>query len=260
MLQDIAILTGAAVVTEEVGLVLEDVDVDVLGKVKKVKVGKEETTLIGGAGNPKQIEERIGQIRAELKETTSDYDRKNLEERLAKLAGGVAVINVGAATETELKEKKARVEDALHATRAAVAEGIVPGGGVALLRAISALEGLNLSSDEMIGVDIIRKAAYAPATAIANNCGKQGNLIAEKILERQGSWGYNGLTDEFADLLKDGVIDPVLVTKSALSNAASVSGLLITIAAMITDKPEPKSKNPSPAMGGMGGMGDMDMM
>lgn len=264
MLQDIAILTGATVVSEEVGLSLEDADLEVLGKAKKVKIGKEETTIVDGAGNPKLLQERIAQIRFEIENTTSDYDKKNLEERLAKLAGGVAVIHVGAATETEMKEKKARVEDALHATRAAVAEGIVPGGGVALLRALASLETLNLPGDEMIGVEIIRKAAYSPAIAIANNCGKQGNLIAEKILERQGSWGYNGITDDFADLLKDGVIDPVLVTKSALSNAASVSGLLITIAAMITDKPEPKSKNPMPAMGGMGGgmggMGGMDEM
>ena len=194
---------------------------------------------------------------------TSDFDREKLEERLAKLAGGVAVINVGAATETELKEKKARVEDALHATRAAVAEGIVPGGGVALLRAVKALDKLKVSDDdEKIGVEIVREAAFAPATAIANNCGKQGNLIAEKAYESEGAIGYNGLTGQLSDLIKDGVIDPVLVTKSALTNAASVAGLLITIAAMITDKPQPKSKTPMPSMdemGGMGGMGGMGM-
>lgn len=262
MLQDIAILTGATVITEEVGLNLEDADVNLLGKAKKIKVSKEETTIVDGAGSPKLIQERISELRAEISLTTSDYDKEKLEERLAKLVGGVAVINVGAATESELKEKKARVDDALHATRAAVAGGIVPGGGVALLRAVKSLEGLNLPGDEMIGVEIVRQAAYAPATAIANNCGKQGNLIAEKIYERQGAWGYNGLTDDFADLMKDGVIDPVLVTKSALVNAASVSGLLITIAAMITDKPEPKKASmPSmDGMGGMGGMGGMDMM
>jgi chaperonin GroEL len=261
MLQDIAVLTGATVISEEVGLALEDSDPAHLGKAKKVKISKEETTIVDGAGNPKKVQERIAQIRAEIANSTSDYDIEKLEERLAKLVGGVAVINVGAATETEMKEKKARVEDALHATRAAVAEGIVPGGGVALLRAVKALESLNLAGDEQIGVEIIRRAAYAPATAIANNCGKMGNLIAEKIFERQGAWGYNGLVDDFADLMKDGVIDPVLVTKSALSNAASVSGLLITIAAMITDKPEPKSKTPAPSMDGMGGMGGMgDMM
>lgn len=256
MLQDIAVLTGATVVTEEVGLHLEEVGLEVLGRAKKVKIGKEDTTIVDGAGDPRAVQERIQILRSEIMNASSDYDRTKLEERLAKLVGGVAVINVGAATESEMKEKKARVEDALHATRAAVAEGIVPGGGVALIRAVKALDALNLAEDEMIGVEIIRQAAFAPATAIANNCGKQGGMIAEKISERAGSWGYNGLTDEFCDLVKAGVIDPVLVTKSALTNAASVSGLLITIAAMITDKPVPKSKTPSmPSMDGMGGMG-----
>jgi chaperonin GroEL len=270
MLEDIAILTGGKVVTEEVGLSLDDVGLEVIGKAKKIKVSKEETTIVDGAGDTRMIQARIAQIRAEIANTTSDYDREKLEERLAKLVGGVAVINVGAATEAELKEKKARVEDAMHATRAAVAEGIVPGGGVALLRAVKSLDKLKLEGDEQIGVEIIREAAFAPATAIANNCGKQGNLIAEKIFEKEGAWGYNGLTDSFGDLLKEGVIDPVLVTKSALTNAASVAGLLITIAAMITDKPKPKSKAAMPmdgmggmggmGMGGMGGMGGMDMM
>jgi chaperonin GroEL len=199
------------------------------------------------------------QVRAEISRSTSDYDREKLEERLAKLAGGVAVINVGAATETEMKEKKARVEDALHATRAAVAEGIVAGGGVALIRASKALDSLKLSHDEMIGVDIVRQACFAPATAIASNCGKQGGMIAEKISEKEGSFGYNGLTDEFCDMVLAGVIDPVLVTKSALTNASSVSGLLITIAAMITDKPSPKAAASMPSMDGMGGMGGMGM-
>ncbi|MES2122052.1 MAG: chaperonin GroEL [Chlamydiota bacterium] len=267
MLEDIAILTGATVVSDEVGLNLEEVGLEVLGKAKKITVSKEETTIVDGAGSPERIQQRIAQLRAEIANCKSDYDRQKLEERLAKLVGGVAVINVGAATEAELKEKKARVEDALHATRAAVAEGIVPGGGVALLRAVKALDNLKLTGDEAIGVEIIREAAFAPATAIANNCGKQGNLIAEKIFENQGSWGYNGLTDTFGDMIKDGVIDPVLVTKSAMTNAASVAGLLITIAAMITDKPEPKSKAAMPMDGmggmggmGMGGMGGMDMM
>jgi chaperonin GroEL len=260
MLQDIAVLTGGTVITEEVGLSLDDVVLEHLGKAKKIKIEKETTTLVGGGGNSKKIQERGAEIRAEIANSQSEYEIEKLEDRLAKLVGGVAVINVGAATETELKEKKARVDDALHATRAAVAEGIVPGGGVALLRAVKSLEKLNLSDDEQVGVEIIRKAAYAPAIAIATNCGKQGNLIAEKISERQGSWGYNGLTDEFADLMKDGVIDPVLVTKSALSNAASISGLLITIAAMITDKPKPKSKTPTPSMDHMGGMGGMEDM
>ena len=265
VLQDLAILTGATVISEEVGLTLEDFVPEHLGKAKKIIASKETTTVTEGGGNPKKIQERCAEIRAELANSKSDYDIEQLKERLAKLAGGVAVIRVGAATETELKEKKARVEDALHATRAAVAEGIVPGGGVALIRASKSLDALALSGDEQIGVEVIRKATFAPATAIANNCGKQGNLIAEKISERQGAWGYNGLTDEFADLMKEGVVDPVLVTKSALRNAASISGLLITIAAMMTDKPQPKPKYQPPSMGPMGGgmggmMGGMDDM
>lgn len=259
ILQDIAILTGATVVSEEVGLRLDEVDTHVLGGAKTVKISKEETTIIDGLGKQEELQKRIKQIKAELANpSTSKYDREKLEERLAKLVGGVAVINVGAATETELKEKKARVEDALHATRAAVMEGIVPGGGVALLRAVKSLDRLKLTGDEAIGASIIRQAAFAPATAIANNCGKQGNLIAEKIYESSGAYGYNGLTDEFTDLLKAGVIDPVLVTISALKNAASVASLLLTTAAMIADKPQPKSA--APAMpGGMGGMGGMGM-
>ena len=259
ILEDIAIVTGGTLVTEDVGLKLEDVGLEVLGSAKKIKIGKDVSIIIDGAGQSKKIQERISQVKAEISNSSSDYDKDKLQERLAKLSGGVAVINLGAATESELKEKKARVEDALHATRAAVAEGIVPGGGVALLRAVRALDSLKLQGDEKIGVDIIREAAFAPATAIANNCGKPGNLIAEKVFEKEGSFGYNGLTDAFGDLLKEGVIDPVLVTKSALTNAASVSGLLITIAAMITDKPQPKAKAGSP-MDGMGGMGGMDMM
>ncbi|MCP5503921.1 MAG: chaperonin GroEL [Chlamydiales bacterium] len=261
ILQDIAILTGATVVSEEVGLSLEEVGLEVLGNAKTIKVGKEETTIIGGGGNHQVVQERIQQIRHEMNETTSDYDRGNLEERLAKLAGGVAVINVGAATETEMKEKKARVEDALHATRAAVIDGIVPGGGVALLRAIKALETLKLKGDEKIGIDIVRRAAFAPATAIATNCGKEGNMVAEKVYEGEGAFGYNGLTDTFEDLLKAGVIDPVLVTKSALKHASSIASLLITVACMITDKPEPKTETPmDPGMGGMGGMPGMGGM
>lgn len=257
MLQDIAVLTGATVVSEDVGLRIEEVGPEVLGRAKTVKVSKEDTTIIDGAGDPNFIKERVSQIKAELANpSTSKYDKEKLEERLAKLVGGVAVINVGAATETEMKEKKARVEDALHATRAAVAEGIVPGGGVALLRAVKSLDKLKLSGDEAIGASIIRQACFAPATDIANNCGKQGNLIAEKIYEAQGAMGYNGLTDEFVDLIKAGVIDPVLVTKSALINAASVASLLLTTAAMITEKPQPKAKAGAvPGMDGMGGMG-----
>lgn len=262
ILQDIAILTGATVVSEEVGLRLEDVDTDVLGGAKTVKMTKEETTIIDGMGKQPELQKRIHQIKAELANpATSKYDREKLEERLAKLVGGVAIINVGAATETELKEKKARVEDALHATRAAVTGGIVPGGGVALLRAVKSLDKLKTNGDEGVGIEIIRQAVRAPATAIANNCGKQGNLIAEKIFEASGAFGYNGLTDEFTDLLKAGVIDPVLVTTSALKNAASISGLLLTTAAMITEKPQPKSAAPAMPGGGMGmgGMGGMGM-
>jgi chaperonin GroEL len=259
VLQDIAVLTGATVISQEVSLSLEDIELSMLGRAKKIKIAKEATTIIDGAGDAKAIEKRIQEVRGEIAASTSDYDIEKLEERLAKLAGGVAVINVGAATETELKEKKARVDDALHATRAAVAEGIVPGGGVALLRAVKALDAFILPEDEQIGVEIVRKAAFAPATAIANNCGEQGNLIAEKIYERQGAWGYNGLTGEFADLSKDGVVDPVKVTKSAFTNAASVSGILLTVAALITDKPQPK-KVPAPSMDGMGGMGGMGGM
>lgn len=260
ILQDIAILTGGSVITEEVGLSLEEAGLEHLGQAKKIKVGKEETTIVDGMGDQKLLQQRIIEIRGEIANATSDYDKEKLEERLAKLVGGVAVINVGAATETELKEKKARVEDALHATRAAVAEGIVPGGGVALLRAVKGLDALRLEGEEMIGVEIIRHAAYAPAIAIATNCGKQGNLIAEKIAEQSGAYGYNGLTDQFEDLVKAGVIDPVLVTKSALLNASSVSGLLITIAAMITDKPQPKSAASAHGMDEMGGMGGMPGM
>jgi len=263
MLQDIAVLTGATVVSEEVGLHLDQVGTEVLGVAKNIKVEKEKTTIVDGSGNSALVQDRIMQVKAEIANTTSDYDRGNLEERLAKLAGGVAVIHVGAATETEMKEKKARVEDALHATRAAVMDGIVPGGGVALLRAVKALQDVSLENEEeRVGLEIVRKAAFAPLTAIANNCGEQGNLIAEKVYEKEAGFGYNGLTGEFEDLIKAGVIDPVLVTKSALKHSASISGLLITIACMITDKPEPKQEGmpPMDGMGGMPGMGGMGGM
>lgn len=243
ILQDIAVLTGATLVSEELGFQIENVGPEVLGRAKTVKVSKEDTTIVDGMGDPDKIQERIATIKAELDNpNTSKFDKDKLEERLARLVGGVAVINLGAATEAELKEKKARVEDALHATRAAVVEGIVPGGGVALLRAVKSLDNLKLVGDEKIGVDIIRHAAFAPAIAIATNCGKQGNLIAEKIYEAKGAMGYNGLTDTFTDLVLAGVVDPVLVTKSALKNASSVAGLLLTTAAMITDKPKAKAQ------------------
>ncbi|MCB1118722.1 MAG: chaperonin GroEL [Chlamydiia bacterium] len=268
MLEDIAVLTGATVVSEEVGLKLEEVGPEVLGCAKSITVKKEETTIVDGEGNPQAIGKRVEQIKGEIANAkTSKYDREKLEERLAKLVGGVAVINVGAATETELKEKKARVEDALHATRAAVVEGIVPGGGVALLRAVKTLKSHGLSGDEAIGARIIYDACFAPATAIANNCGKQGNLIAEKIYEKEGSFGYNGLTDEFTDMLEAGVVDPVLVTKNALINASSIASLLFTTAAAITEKPKPQPAAAAPGgmggmpgMGGMGGMGGMPGM
>lgn len=260
MLEDLAILTGAKVVTDELGMNLEEVGLEVLGSAKKIVIEKENTTVIDGCGKPKEIQQRILQIKNELHvPAISSYDKEKLEERLAKLSGGVAVINVGAATEAEANEKKARIEDALHATRAATSQGIVPGGGVALIRASKALEKLSCTRDEAIGVEIIKKACFAPATAIANNCGKNGSLIAEKVAEKEGNFGYNGLNDTFSDLVKDGVIDPVLVTKSALIHAASVSGLMITIAAIITDKPEPKKADSASAMPGMGGMGGMGM-
>lgn len=262
MLEDLAILTGATLVSSELGYNIEEIGTEVLGKAKKVKISKETTTIVDGGGKAKEIKNRVAQIKTQIGQPNlSDYDREKLEERLAKFAGGVAVINVGAVTETEANEKKDRIEDALHATRAAVAQGIIPGGGVALIRAAKALEKLKLTGDEAVGVEIIRKACFAPATAIANNCGQMGGHIAEKIAEKEGSYGYNGLTGEFSDLVKEGVIDPVLVTKSALVHAASISGMLITIAAMITDKPEPvKPWSPAPSMGGMGGMGDFGGM
>ncbi len=239
MLQDIAVLTGATVVSSELGLQLEEVGAEVLGVAKRVTVGKEETTIVDGAGSREAVAARAGEIRAAMEGTESDYDREKLEERLAKLIGGVAVINVGAPTETEMKEKKDRVEDALHATRAAISGGIVPGGGVALLRAVKALDGLGESDcggDEKVGMEVVRRACFAPTTAIARNCGEQGELIAEKVFEREGAWGYNGLRGEFCDLAEAGVIDPVLVTRTALINAASVAGLLLTTAAMVAKK------------------------
>ncbi|MCH9635008.1 MAG: 60 kDa chaperonin [Chlamydiales bacterium] len=267
MLEDIAVLTGATVVSEELGLKLEEVGSEVLGSAKRVKITKEETTVVDGMGDQQRIKAREGQIRGEIANTTSDYDREKLEERLAKMVGGVAVIRAGAATETEMKEKKMRIEDALHATRAAAAEGIVPGGGVALLRVVDALDGLKLHGDQQIGVQILRMAVFAPATAIADNCGRQGNLIAQKIYEEKekANWGYNGLLDEFMDMIEAGVIDPVMVTKSALRHAGSVSGLLLTTAAMMSDKPQPKEDAapggaPMGGMPGMGGMGGMPGM
>lgn len=256
LLEDMAILTGATLITENLGFFIKDVGLEVLGTAKNIKISKDSSTIIDGFGDKKMIQERIAFLRAEIARETSEYAKQHLEERLAKLSGGIAIINVGAGTETALKEKKERVEDALHATRAAAKEGIVAGGGVALLRAIKALDSITCSGDEATGVEVIRRAAFAPAATIAHNCGKQGGLIAEKVFEQDGNWGYNGLTDQFSDLVLDGVIDPVRVTKSALVHAVSVSGMLLTVAAIITEIPKPKSKGvPSmPNMGGMNGM------
>lgn len=258
MLQDIAILTGATVITDEVGLKLEDVGPEMLGRAKTIKITKDSTTIVDGQGDSKKIEARQKEIKSILANpNTSKYDKEKLEERLAKLSGGVAIINIGAATETEMKEKKARIEDALHATRAAVQQGIVPGGGVALLRAAKKLEGASLDNDEEnMGQKIVFRACFAPATEIANNCGLQGQLIAEKVYERKGAEGFNGQTGEFEDLIKAGVIDPALVTISALKQAASVASMMLTSDCTITDKPEPKKAAPMhEGMGGMGGMG-----
>lgn len=260
ILQDIATLVGASLVSDELDLKLSGVTFEHLGRCKKVTVSKEETTLIGGMGDKEKINQRISQLKTQIKLTDSDYDKKAFEERLSKLTGGVAILHIGAVTESELKEKKARVEDALHATKAAVLGGIVSGGGVALIRASKAIDELQLKGDEKIGADIIKQACFAPAIAIATNCGKIGELVAEKIGEAQGSYGYHGLKDTFCDLFEEGVVDPVLVTKSALKNAASISSLLLTAACLITEKPKPKESSPGPSMGGMGGYDGMDMM
>jgi chaperonin GroEL len=256
MLEDIAILTGGRAIFEETGIKLEGVKLDDLGKAKRVTVDKDNTTIIDGAGQAKAIEGRIKQLRTQIDETTSDYDREKLQERLAKLAGGVAVIKVGAATETEMKEKKARVEDALHATRAAVEEGIVPGGGVALLRAALALKDLKLPGDEQIGVDIIRRACEEPIRQIVQNSGEEGAIVMGKIRENKNPhFGYNAQTDTYEDLVESGVIDPAKVTRSALQNAASIAGLMLTTEAMVCEIPEKKS---APAPGGHGGPEGMD--
>src|SRR5450755_2792355 len=260
MLQDLAILTGGKFITEDLGIKLETVELADLGRAKTIVVDKENTTIVEGNGKSSDIQGRVNQIRRQIEETTSDYDREKLQERLAKLAGGVAVINVGAATETEMKEKKARVEDALHATRAAVEEGIVPGGGVALIRCIAAIEAVKGSDDdEKIGVDIIKRAVEGPLRALAANAGVEGSLIVQEVKKRKGNEGYNVATGEYEDLVKAGVVDPKKVTRSALQNAASIAGLLLTTECLITDAPE-KDK-PAPGGGGHGGgMGDMGGM
>jgi chaperonin GroEL len=257
MLEDIAVLTGGRCITEDLGIKLESITLDDLGKAKRIVVEKEATTIVEGEGKSKDIQGRVAQIRRQIEETTSDYDREKLQERLAKLAGGVAVINVGAATETEMKEKKARVEDALHATRAAVEEGIVPGGGVALIRAQKALASLKLEGDEAIGAQIVHRAVEAPLRQLADNAGLEGALIVQEVKKGKGNEGYNVATGNYEDLVKAGVVDPTKVTRSALQNAASISGLLLTTEALVTEIPD-KEKAPAMPGGGMGGMGGMD--
>jgi chaperonin GroEL len=258
MLEDIAVLTGGRCITEDLGIKLENVKLDDLGKAKRVTIDKENTTIVEGEGKQNDIQGRVSQIRRQIEETTSDYDREKLQERLAKLAGGVAVINVGAATETEMKEKKARVEDALHATRAAVEEGIVPGGGVAFIRAQKALDNIKgLEGDEKVGVQIVRRAIEEPTRQLADNAGQEGALIVQEVKARKGNEGYDVATGEYTDLVKAGIVDPTKVTRSALQNAASISGLLLTTEAIVTELPE-KEKTPPMPGGGMGGMGGMD--
>jgi len=253
MLQDIAILTGGTVIAEEVGLSLEKATLNELGSAKKVQIAKEDTTIIDGAGSHDEIKGRCDQIRNQIEDTTSDYDREKLQERLAKLAGGVAVIKVGAATEIEMKEKKARVEDALHATRAAVEEGIVPGGGVALIRAIGAVSGLQgVNPDQNLGIAIARRAMEEPLRQIVANAGEESSVVMSQVAEGQGSFGYNAASGEYGDLMEMGIIDPTKVTRTALQNAASIAGLMITTEAMVAD--EPKKEPAAPA----GGMDDMD--
>ena len=260
MMEDIAVLTGGRCITEDLGIKLESIGLEDLGRTKRVTIDKETTTIVEGGGKQADIQARVAQIRRQIEETTSDYDKEKLQERLAKLAGGVAVINVGASTETEMKEKKARVEDALHATRAAVEEGIVPGGGVALIRAQKVLDNLKLEGDEMIGLQIVRRAIEAPLRTLADNAGQEGALIVSEVKKRKGNEGYNVATGVYEDLIKAGVVDPAKVTRSALQHAASISGLLLTTEAIITEKPE---KAAAPAgdphgHGGGGGMGGMD--
>jgi chaperonin GroEL len=261
MLQDIAILTGGQVISEEVGLSLEKASLDDLGSAKKITITKENTTIIDGAGQAKDIEDRVTQIRAQIEEATSDYDKEKLQERVAKLAGGVAVIKVGAATEIEMKEKKARVEDALHATRAAVEEGVVPGGGVALIRALQALKGTTAANhDQDVGIKIILRAMEEPLRQIVANAGQEASVILNKVAEGEGNYGYNAATGEFGDMVAMGILDPTKVTRSALQNAASIAGLMITTEAMVAELPKKDEHAHMPPGGGMGDMGGMGMM
>jgi chaperonin GroEL len=256
MLEDLAVVSGGTVVSEDLGIKLENVTLNMLGRAKRVKIDKDDTTIIDGAGSKSDIEARVKQIKAQIEETTSDYDKEKLQERLAKLAGGVAIIKVGGATEIEVKERKDRVEDALHATRAAVEEGVVPGGGVALLRAIKTLEGLKVENDDQkVGINIVKKALQTPARQIFTNAGEDGSVIVGKILENaKYSYGYNAQTLAYGDLITEGVIDPTKVVRSALQGAASVAGLLVTTEVMIAELPKKEHANPMPGGGGMGGM------
>ncbi|PYK23164.1 MAG: chaperonin GroEL [Verrucomicrobia bacterium] len=254
MLEDIAVLTGGRLISEDLGIKLENIKLEDLGRAKRITIDKENTTIVEGEGKKADIQGRVAQIRRQIEETTSDYDKEKLQERLAKLAGGVAVINVGAATETEMKEKKARVEDALHATRAAVEEGIVAGGGVAFLRTQKALDNIkDLEPDEKVGVAIVRRAVEEPTRQLADNAGKEGALVVEEVKKRKGNEGYDVSADEYTDLVKAGIVDPTKVTRTALQNAASIAGLLLTTEALVTEIPE-KEKTPPMPPGGMGGM------
>jgi chaperonin GroEL len=257
MLEDIAVLTGGKAISEDLGIKLENIDIPHLGRAKKVKIDKENTTIVEGAGASDAIKGRINQIKIQIEKTDSSYDKEKLQERLAKLSGGVAIINIGAATETEMKEKKARVEDALHATRAAIEEGIVPGGGVALLRCINVLDELKLQGDEQTGVDIVRRALESPIRQLAENAGLEGSVIVNKLKSEKVNIGYDISKDDYVDMLESGVIDPAKVTRTALQNAASIAGLLLTTECLITDVPEPEKGPAMPPMGGMGGMGGM---
>lgn len=262
MLQDLAILTGATVISEEVGLALEKVTLEDLGTAKRISISKEETTVIDGAGNAKEISERVEQIRSQIEETSSDYDKEKLQERVAKLAGGVAVIKVGAATEVEMKEKKARVEDALHATRAAVEEGVVPGGGVALIRALQTLGELDaVNHDQEVGINLAKRAMEEPLRQIVSNAGGEPSVVVNEVANGKANYGYNAATGEYGDMIKMGILDPTKVTRTALQNAASVAGLMITTEAMVADEPSDDAAAGMPDMGGMGGgMGGMGGM
>ncbi len=258
MLQDIAILTGGQVISEEVGLSLEKASIDDLGEAKKIQVSKENTTIIDGAGRHEDIKGRVEQINREIEESTSDYDKEKLQERVAKLSGGVAVIKVGAATEVEMKEKKARVEDALHATRAAVEEGVVAGGGVALIRAVRKIADLTGDNDDQnVGINILRRAAEEPLRTIVKNAGGDASVVLNAVAEGEGNYGYNAATGKYGDMIEEGILDPTKVTRHALQNAASVAGLLLTTEAMVAEAPKEEAAPPMPDMGGMGGMGGM---